>query len=128
MQGRWDYSFGDARGPRACPPLMPQGLDVTVWTIRPAFGLVKPKAQDIWPPMPFTPNMLVDYLWISLVRTWAQGGQGLGESGQNEAYWTESRRASRRVSVERSFSVPGESVEKDLSTEPLRLALLDSVQ
>src|SRR5207244_11472532 len=26
--------------------------------------------------------MLVEYLWISLVTSWAQGGQGLGESVQ----------------------------------------------
>src|SRR6266446_5727332 len=80
--GRWTYLFGDARGPRACPPLMPQGLDVTLWTIRPAFGLVKTQTQDIWPRQALTPHMLVEYLWISLVMSWAQGGHGLGESAQ----------------------------------------------
>src|SRR5438046_260425 len=80
--GRWTYSFGDARGPRACPPLMLQGLDVTLWSIRLAFGLVKPQTQDIWPEHAFTPYMLVEYLWISLVTSWAQAGQGLGESAQ----------------------------------------------
>src|SRR5947207_3659153 len=80
--GRWTYSFGDARGPRACPPLMPQGLDVTVATIRPAFGLVKPQTQDIWPQHAFTPHMWVEYLWISLVKSWAQGWYGLGENAQ----------------------------------------------
>src|SRR6266550_9123552 len=80
--GRWTYSFGDARGPRACPPLMPQGLDVTLWSIRLAFGLVKPQTQDIWPEHAFTPYMLVEYLWISLVTSWAQAGQGLGKGAQ----------------------------------------------
>src|SRR5439155_17185643 len=62
---------------------MPQGLDVTVSNIRPAFGLVKTKTQDIWPEQPFTPNMWVEYLWISFGTSWAQGGYCLGESGQN---------------------------------------------
>ena len=90
---------------------MPQGLDVTVWTIRPAFGLVKTKAQDIWPNVPPSPNMLVEYLWTTLVRIWAQGGQCLGEKVQNRPYWTESTSARRSVSVESSGFAPGESVE-----------------
>src|SRR5438874_13452928 len=61
---------------------MPQGLDVTVATIRPAFGLVKPQTQDIWPQRAITPHMWVEYLWISLVKSWAQAGHGLGESAQ----------------------------------------------
>ena len=90
---------------------MPQGLDVTVWTIRPAFGLVKTKTQDIWPEEAITPYMWVEYLWRTLVRIWAKGGQGLGEKVQNRPYWPESTSARRSVSVESSPSAPGESVE-----------------
>src|SRR5256714_15507486 len=64
---------------------MPQGLDVPLWSIRLAFGLVKPQTQDIWPQHAFTPYMLVEYLWISLVMSWAQAGQELGENAQIES-------------------------------------------
>src|SRR5438874_2420625 len=90
---------------------MPQGLDVTLATIRPAFGLVKPQTQDIWPQHAFTPHMWVEYLWISLVKNWAQGGYGLGETAKSGPYWPESTRARRSVSVESWPSAPGESVE-----------------
>src|ERR1700674_685038 len=90
-------SFGDARGPRACPPLMPQGLDVTLWMIRGVFWLVKPKTQDIWPQQGVNPYIWVDYLWISLLRSWAQAGYWLGETGQKRAPTCEARRRLRQV-------------------------------
>src|ERR1700681_2222311 len=51
--------------------------------IRAAFWLVKPQTQDVRPNRAITPNMLVDYLWISLGPSWAQAAEGLWESGQN---------------------------------------------
>src|SRR5438067_10685335 len=90
---------------------MPQGLDVTLSTIRPALGLVKPQTQDIWPEHAVTPHMWVECLWISLVKSWAQAGHGLGKVPKSGPYWTESTRARRSVSVESWSSAPGESVE-----------------
>src|SRR3989442_1565774 len=64
---------------------MPQGLDLTAVNIRSEFGLVKTQTQDIWCRQGPRHHMLVDYLWTTLVRSWAHGGYHLWETRQNPA-------------------------------------------